>query len=263
MNKAGGASATRGTPLEPSPRPARTHQGTAGAPDLSRAQRIFHKSPARQVTSLGDARHAGAGGCLTGTSLDASLRSYGMRRTVFGPIARFKDASPVAVSQERCNNRHGAPSGWEPLFAAHPRREGRRMGEEKRRSSVRRKEPFAPLSSSAAPPVSRSGGRSSTRAGGTGSGAFGKKRASPTLFAFGVREEASLRVRGGLSAAACCRALDTAALCPYISWKAVLLGSAGMFYGAGLRAGRAVAANLARTAQAEKPSTFGAQSSDQ
>lgn len=44
MNKAGGASATRGTPLEPSPRPARTHQGTAGAPDLSRAQRIFQRS---------------------------------------------------------------------------------------------------------------------------------------------------------------------------------------------------------------------------
>jgi hypothetical protein len=194
MNKAGGASATRGTPLEPSPKPARTHQGTAGAPDSSRAQRIFHKSPARQVTSLGDARHAGASGCLAGTSLDASLRSYGMRRTVFGPIARFKDASPVAVSQERCNNRHGAPSGWGLLCAAHPRRQGRRMGEEKRRSSVRRKEPFAPLSSSAAPPVSRLGGRFSTRAGGTGSGAFGKKRASPTLFAFGVREEASLRV---------------------------------------------------------------------
>ena len=120
MNKAGGASATRGTPLEPSPRPARTHQGTAGAPDSSRAQRIFHKSPARQVTSLGDARHAGASGCLAGTSLDASLRSYGMRRTVFGPIARFKDASPVAVSQERCNNRHGAPSGWGAAFRRSP-----------------------------------------------------------------------------------------------------------------------------------------------
>ena len=247
MNKAGGASATRGTPLEPSPRPARTHQGTAGAPDSSRAQRIFHKSPTRQVTSLGDARHAGAGGCLAGTSLDASLHSYGTRRTVFGPIARFKDASPIAVSQERCNNRHGAPSGWGPLSAAHPRRQGRRMGEEKRRSSVRRKEPFAPLSSSAAPPVSRSGGRSSTRAGGTGSDAFGKKRASPTLFAFGVREEDSLRV------AVVCRRQRVAGrwtqrrCVPTFLGKAVLLGSTGMFYGAGLRAGRAVAANLART----------------
>jgi len=34
---------------------------------------------------------------------------------------------------------------------------------------------------------------------------------------------------------------------PTFLGKAVLLGSAGMFYGAGLRAGRAVAANLART----------------
>jgi hypothetical protein len=75
-----------------------------------------------------------------------------------------------------------------PLFAAHPRRQGRRMGEEKRRSSVRRKEPFAPLSSSAAPPVSRSGGRFSTRAGGTGSDAFGKS-ALHQLFLLSVFEK--------------------------------------------------------------------------
>jgi hypothetical protein len=219
MNKAGGASATRGTPLEPSPRPARTHQGTAGAPDSSRAQRIFHKSPARQVTSLGDARHAGASGCLAGTSLDASLRSYGMRRTVFGPIARFKDASPVAVSQERCNNRHGAPSGWGPLFAAHP--------PAARPADGRGKAPLVSTSERTvrAAFLKRRAARFSVRrtllnkSRRDGFRCLREKRASPTLFAFGVREEASLRVRGGLSAAACCRALDTAALCPYISWE--------------------------------------------